>query len=300
MANPPAKKVTNSSAKSGAAKKPATKRPAARRGGRPAGMFTWILVGVVVVAIVSIVLVKITNGSSVFVAHPISSTIQSELTTVPASTFDTVGVTSPSVPTNPLPVTKGQPLLLWPDSQGTRRPTVFYVGAEYCPYCAAERWPMIVALSRFGTWSNLYTMLSSSSDVYPNTPTFTFLHATYSSKYINFDSVETQDRDHNTLQKMTTQQSAIFFKYMPQGSIPFASIGNQSLVLGASPSPSAFTNASRDQIASVLADPTNPLAQGIISAANYISAGVCHMDHNQPSNVCTSSGVKAAAAKMGI
>src|SRR4029077_15613082 len=52
-------------------------------------------------------------------------------------------------------------------------PEVFYMGAEYCPYCAAERWPMIVALSRFGTFSGLTTTSSSSSDVYPHTPPFT-------------------------------------------------------------------------------------------------------------------------------
>ena len=35
------------------------------------------------------------------------------------------------------------------------KPEVLYVGAEYCPFCAAERWPVVVALSRFGTWSGL-------------------------------------------------------------------------------------------------------------------------------------------------
>src|SRR6185312_6914517 len=28
-------------------------------------------------------------------------------------------------------------------------PEVVYVGAEYCPYCAAERWGTIIALDRF-------------------------------------------------------------------------------------------------------------------------------------------------------
>ena len=35
------------------------------------------------------------------------------------------------------------------------KPLVLYVGAEYCPYCAAERCAMVQALSRFGTFSNL-------------------------------------------------------------------------------------------------------------------------------------------------
>jgi hypothetical protein len=32
---------------------------------------------------------------------------------------------------------------------------MLYIGAEYCPYCAAERWPLVMALSKFGTFSNL-------------------------------------------------------------------------------------------------------------------------------------------------
>src|SRR5215471_17073708 len=31
------------------------------------------------------------------------------------------------------------------------KPEMLYIGAEYCPYCAAMRWSMAVALSRFGT-----------------------------------------------------------------------------------------------------------------------------------------------------
>ena len=37
------------------------------------------------------------------------------------------------------------------------------MGAEYCPYCAAQRWAMIVALSRFGTFSGLTTVHSASA-----------------------------------------------------------------------------------------------------------------------------------------
>ena len=41
------------------------------------------------------------------------------------------------------------------------KPEILYIGAEYCPFCAAERWSMIIALSRFGTFSNLHFMTSS-------------------------------------------------------------------------------------------------------------------------------------------
>jgi hypothetical protein len=72
------------------------------------------------------------------------------------------------------------------------KPLVVYVGAEYCPYCAAERWAAVIALSRFGTFSGLGQTHSSSTDVYPNTATLSFHGASYTSQYLQFQGVETQ------------------------------------------------------------------------------------------------------------
>src|SRR6266568_183753 len=44
------------------------------------------------------------------------------------------------------------------------KPEIVYVGAEYCPFCAAERWALSVALSRFGSFSGLRLIHSSSTD----------------------------------------------------------------------------------------------------------------------------------------
>ena len=38
------------------------------------------------------------------------------------------------------------------------RPEVLCVGTEYCPYCAAQSWALIVALSRFGMFTGLRTI----------------------------------------------------------------------------------------------------------------------------------------------
>jgi len=43
------------------------------------------------------------------------------------------------------------------------------LGRSYCPYCAAERWSIIVALSKFGNFSGLTYMLSSAFDIDPST-----------------------------------------------------------------------------------------------------------------------------------
>src|SRR6201999_1919717 len=72
------------------------------------------------------------------------------------------------------------------------KPSVVYIGAEYCPYCATERWAMVMALSRFGTFKNLGVSHSSGTDVYADTQTFTFHGSPFTSPYLVFDGVETQ------------------------------------------------------------------------------------------------------------
>ena len=70
------------------------------------------------------------------------------------------------------------------------KPEVLFIGAEYCPFCAAQRWAMVNASSRFGTFSGLTTTHSSSTDTDPNTPTLTFYGSTFTSKYIALTTVE--------------------------------------------------------------------------------------------------------------
>ena len=60
------------------------------------------------------------------------------------------------------------------------------MGAEYCPYCAAERWALVMALSKFGTFTDLQGTTSSATDTNPSTPTFSFYGSTYTSKYLSF------------------------------------------------------------------------------------------------------------------
>ena len=50
---------------------------------------------------------------------------------------------------------------------------MLYIGAEFCPICATQRWPMTVALSHFGTFSNLQQTHSAVSD--GNIPTLSYL-----------------------------------------------------------------------------------------------------------------------------
>jgi hypothetical protein len=175
------------------------------------------------------------------------------------------------------------------------KPEMLYIGAEYCPFCAAERWSMIVALSRFGSFSGLTYMESSSSDKFANTPTFSFRNANYASNYISFVSVETQDRDHGTLQTPTPQEQSFMNTYDSAGSIPFVDIGNQTgnqyvtLNGGSQFQPSVLSGLNWTQIGSQLNDPNSAVAKAVDGAANYLITAICKVDGGNPSTVCSQS-----------
>ena len=78
---------------------------------------------------------------------------------------------------------------------------------------------MVVALSRFGTFSNLRTTTSAADDVYPSTPTFTFYGADYTSPYLAFSSVELESNvrsggQYRALQTPTADQQQLSCKRM--------------------------------------------------------------------------------------
>ena len=301
--------------------RPAGRAPA--RGGRPAGLFTWLAVGLVVVVVAALVIIKIATGgtansknSSTF--QPTDATTVSELTKIPASIFNTIGTNSPVAPVTPPQAAKGQPSLTATTAAGKKVPEIVYIGAEYCPFCAAQRWSTIIALSRFGTWSGLGNTTSYSGDVDPNTPTFTFVRATFASPYVAFKSVEEYTNIFSAalnfyipLQKPTAQETALITKYdQPKyikgltaaqaKSIPFLTFGNKFLVAGASYSPATLSGSTRGVIASGLSNPTSPVTEAIIASANYQTAAICTLTKNQPTNVCMSSGVRAAKKVMGL
>ncbi len=282
-----------------AAQQEAARRAEARRRMLIAG---GSVLGVLVIVIGLIVGKALTSTPAAASGPASGSTVASvtrQLATVPAATLDSVGAGSNISPMTP---TKGQPALT---SGG--KPEVVYMGAEYCPYCAAERWAMVVALSRFGSFSGLKLIHSSSADVYPSTPTLTFAHATYTSQYLAFSPVEMYGlKENQTLQKPTAAQTALMVKYdappyVPSSdasSFPFVDIGNQYLVVGSQYLPSALAGLSWSQVASDIKDPSSPVAKGVDGAANSITAAICKITKNAPAAVCNSAAAKAGAGSL--
>lgn len=278
-------------------------------------MITWAVV-VVVLALVSVLVgIRVTgtkNDSSLAtsattVALRASPTLLKEVTGLNLGVANAVGVTSPATSVTP-PLTISHQRAL----TSHQRPELLYVGAEFCPYCAAERWPLTVALGRFGTFSKLdLTDSAPSPEGFPLTPTFTFYQSTYSSKYVTFVSVETETRTHQPLMSMTNAESALVSKYDvekylpangpgPGGAIPFLDFGNRFFQAGASFTPALLAGSSQSTIAKGLRDSTSPVTETIVTSANYLTADICALTHELPTQVCVSSGVKAAERKSGL
>jgi hypothetical protein len=177
------------------------------------------------------------------------------------------------------------------------KPQVLYVGAEYCPYCAATRWPLAVALARFGTFDNLKTTYSSDSDVNPHTPTLSFHSSTYTSQYIDFVGVEHQDGAQKPLESLTDAQNTLF-NNLGGGAYPFIDFGGKWMQKGSAFDPNDLKGMTPDQVAKAITDPTTKAGKVVQADADVFSAIICEIDGGQPSNVCTASGVTAAEAAL--
>jgi thiol-disulfide isomerase/thioredoxin len=272
---------------------PARKAPPARKvppRKKVAGTPPWVMPASVVAGVaVLIVAFLIYRWYITPPAPPAPSTdttaqVVTIITTLPASELDAVGQGTADNLVKPV---TGSTL----NGPGGK-PEVFYYGAEFCPYCAAERWPLIIALSRFGTFTGLQTTSSSSNDVYPNTMTFTFRSATYTSQYIEFRSVETSDRDQKPLQSPTPSEQQLVSKYDSDGSIPFVDFANKYAFNGATYKPDVISGTSWLAIADSLKSPDSPQAKAILGSANLITAAICKATADQPASVCSSATIQ--------
>jgi hypothetical protein len=247
--------------------------------------------GVVLLAVIGVIigvaLSSSTPKQAAATTGPLPASVQADLK-VPASTLATIGAGS-SFP-GAIKTVSGSTLT----SGG--KPEMLYIGAEFCPYCAAERWAMAVALNRFGTFSLLRGIHSSSTDVYPNTATLTFYRASYTSRYLVFTPVENEDVNHAVLQKTTPAQQALWTKY-GSGSYPFINFGNR-YIAGTTYDPQVLHGLTWSQIASALHNPSSPVAQGVNGSANLFTAAICKITGNAPASVCTAAPVTALEGKI--
>jgi thiol-disulfide isomerase/thioredoxin len=287
---------------------PATKT----RGSRPlpVGILTLAVVLVVLAVVVVLVGFELTGTTYLGLTKSVQqapAALVQEVSTIPASDFDAVG--DPSVPllSAPAVVEDGPRLAL------DGKPAVVWVGALYCPYCAAERWALVIALGRFGTFTKLYTTSSSTTEVFGGTETFSFDGSVYRSSTIALAAVEEYGNSssavappgYEKLQKPTGFESAVVGSYdkspwADPGRLPFLDVANRIVVSGSSFSPAVIGGLSMQQIATDLTDPGGQVAQALLGAADQITSAICAATGDTPASVCSSPAVLETSERLGL
>jgi hypothetical protein len=290
--------------------------PAPSSGGRRLPR-RYVAFGVIIVAIAllgTLVLVRDNysppSSPTTETFNPAPSSLVDTIASVPKSVYDTVGVNSPDSPVTPLrSTTKGGTAPMWRAevNGGAPEPVVFFYGAEFAPYAAAQRWPLVLALSRFGTFRRIGLVQSSATTAFANVSTFTFYDTYYTSKYVILEPIERYGSLNPTgatylsLQTPDQRQRAAIANYASSATtFPLLDVGNRWVLNGASITPSVMMGLSQDQIAGDLSSVASPLTQAVVSAANEITASICAVDGQQPGSVCASRGVLAADQALGI
>jgi hypothetical protein len=233
--------------------------------------------------------------------------VLADVTSVSPTTLSAIGEPSATA----APIATGAKTAL---TASNGKPEILFIGAEYCPYCAAERWSVVEALSRFGAFSGLSASHSSTSDVYPDTQTFSFYGTTYTSTSLDFTSVELETNQasgdsYTTLQTPTSAEDALLSKYdkapytTQPGSIPFLDIDNKYISVGAGYSPQVLQGLSMQQIAAQLNDKSSAVAVAIDGEANRIVAAITAATGLQPGGAAsagtTSTATGAATTAAG-
>jgi hypothetical protein len=165
------------------------------------------------------------------------------------------------------------------------KPVVVFIGAEYCPYCAVQIWPLIMALMRFGNLSSLIYMASSPSK--GDYPTFSFLNSTYTSNYLVFQGFEQFDRNYQPLQTVPSNYTAVFDRHK---GYPFLDFGNKYIVEGSMLEPEALGGENWTGVLNDINTSTT-IGRQIKESANAITALICELTNGQPSTVCDQSPI---------
>lgn len=270
-------------------------------------LVTWAFVGLVLLLAVALVVVRLTEGDRPAPEGPplAPGSVVSALSGLPQSAFDAAGVSGLGA----LPqVVSGQG-----PYQVSGRPAVVFVGAEFSPYSAAASWALVTALARFGTWTDLGLATSPSTVVFGRATGFSFTGAGYRSPYIVLQAVESYSS-----QLASTAPGGFVSLASPSAGVlsqlrrfdgqdgttllPFVDVAGRVVITGSAVgfSPGLLQGQSMSQVASALGNPTSPLGQAVLGAANVIEAAVCAVDGGRPAPVCSTAGTRAAAARLGL
>ena len=260
---------------------------------RPSARARLLVVGIAVAVILAIAGILIILGNrpstpaaaDVSIGAPVSATVLQEVTGVDSRVIASVGTGGLAVPFQSISD---------PSLSVDGKPELLYVGSESCPWCAAERWSMVNALSRFGTFSNLHYTRSADDD--GDIATFSFHGAHYTSQYLQFVPVEGSDRNGKQLETLTDQQQKILTEYTG-GSVPLVYLGGRFWGSGGY-NFSVLSGKDQVEIAAALKNPTSPITRNMIGNANYLTAALCTLTFSQPATACGNTAILGISRQL--
>ncbi len=249
-----------------------------------------LTIALVVCLVAVLVVVKVAGNSGPGVVDqtsppagtPIPASTLAKLSSVPVSTLNAAStsgiINSPQTVANPTLNSNGKPELL-------------YIGAEWCPHCAAERWALYVALSKFGTFSPAPGRIHS-ANTDGDVPTLTFYGTKYSSPYLSFNPVEVftnhpSGNGYTTLQTPTPSEARLW--QANGGSFPFVDFGGKQVLSGAQYSFADLQNLPFSSVAAQVGNNSTAIGSNIDASAAQLVKTICgSLSHGQPAGVCSS------------
>jgi hypothetical protein len=278
-----------------AAKKAASERLAAERAAqqRAARNRNILIVGTSTIAVIAVIVVIVVVGVS---QHKKGTSSANAITPAGASITDVITKAASDTSATPdFSGIAGPPKSL--SGSGLNgsggHPEVLYVGGEFCPNCAATRWSLAIALSRFGTLSDLKQTTSSEGSL----ATLSFQGSSYTSQYIDAVLKENEGQNHEEIDKLTSSEQSLFSS-VGQNGYPFIDFGGKWAQVGTLLNPNDFSGKSHDDVVKAIGDPNSKLGKEIRAGADVYTAIICETTNNQPSDVCSSQGVKAAESAL--
>ncbi len=175
---------------------------------------------------------------------------------------------------------------------------VFFMGAGFCPFCAAERWAIAEALKNFGSWEGLVEDKSAGQDEkYLNVPTLNFARAKFASEHIEFVGKETADRNFEPLQELDEKDYEILDTFNPDQIIPFLLVDGQFMQVGAGYSPKLIEGMDHAKVRSELENLKSEAGKALREEIDNITALVCKSIGGK-SPACESQKIKDLVAKI--
>ncbi len=230
----------------------------------------------------------------------IAHLVAGEVTSVPSATLAAAAV--PALAATHFGMSGPEIEQGMPPLSAAGKPEVFYAGSEACPFCGVQRWGMIVALSQFGTFSNL-NLMQSVPTTPPQVTTFTFFGSSYHSPYVSFVPVEVWSNVPAfpglvALQSLTHPESALLHRFDPSIETPFIDVANRFITDSSTVDPHLIAHKSWTQIAGGLTDASNVSTQAIAGEAEVFTAELCEATGGNPQAVCSSAVVQQYEAAL--